>query len=110
MKNSFKEAYKPIYVPAHYNSEDSLDNKIIYALGQLEQATSKEVGLKLAELDASDDISGYQKATDKYLRHLYDTGLIKAAETEDGFIFNLSKIESPNSGKVDPDLLDENMK
>lgn len=109
MKNSFKETYKPIYVPANYYPEDSLENKIIYTLAHLEQATPQEVGLKLAELEAADDVTSYQQEAENYLLKLYDMGLIKGTETDDGIIFNLSKIEKPNGGKVNPELLDENM-
>src|SRR5690606_33667108 len=102
----FREAHKPIHVPAHYEEGDSIEDKIIYVLGQLEEASAKEVGLKLAELENSDDVSHFQDAASKHLSYLYNEGLIKGIEDEDDLRYNLSKIERPNSGKINPDLLD----
>lgn len=105
----FKEAHKPIHVPAHFNEYDNIENKIIYVLGQLEEASATEIGLKLAELENSDDVSHYQHAASKHLSYLFKEGLIKGIDYEDDIRFNLSKIERPNSGKINPDLLDENL-
>ncbi len=106
---SFKDAHKPIHVPAHFDENDSIENKIIYVLGQLEEASAKEIGFRLAELENSDDIASFQSAAEKHLAYLYKEGLIKGIEGEDDLRFNLSKIERPNSGKINPDLLDENL-
>lgn len=105
----FKEAHKPVHVPAHFNEDDTIENKIIYVLGQLEEASAKEVGLKLAELENSEDVLHYQNETSKHLSYLYKEGLIKGVDYEDDLRYNLSKIERPNSGKINPDLLDENL-
>jgi hypothetical protein len=106
---TFKEAHKPIHVPAHFDENDWLENKIIYVLGQLEEASANEIGFKLAELENSDDVSQFQNAATKHLAYLYKEGLVKGIEGEEELRFNLSKIERPNSGKINPDLLDENL-
>lgn len=106
---TFKEAHKPIHVPAYFNENDTLEDKIIYVLGQLEEASANEVGFKLAELENSDDVTHFQNSAAKHLSYLYKEGLIKGIEAEEELRFNLSKIERPNSGKINPDLLDENL-
>lgn len=103
---NFIEKYKPLLVPAHFNADDSLEDKIIFTLAQLGSATSEEVGYELAQLENNQDIAFYQKETNKYLLGLYNEGLIKGIDSEDGLRYDLSKIERANSGSVDTNLLE----
>ena len=106
---TFREAHQPIHVPAHFDEEDTLENKIIYVLGQLEEASANEIGYKLAELENSEDVSHFQNSAAKHLSYLYKEGLIKGIEGDNDLRYNLSKIERPNGGKINPNLLDENL-
>jgi hypothetical protein len=47
----FREAYKPLYVPAHYNAADTLQNKMIFALAELGEGTAEEVTIELEKLE-----------------------------------------------------------
>jgi len=44
----FREKYKPLQVPAHYDAADTLQNKMIFALAEIYDGTAQEV---IAELE-----------------------------------------------------------
>ena len=102
---SFKEEFKPLQIPVEYNTENSWEEKSIYALALLEEGTARDVAAKIEELEPSSQKEEAEKHTSEVLKALFDKGLLKGRERNNQTIYNLSKIETPNSGKVDPDLL-----
>ena len=102
---AFREAYKPLFIPAHYQAEDSDESKVIYALAQLGEATPAEVAQKLAEIDRSNDIARFTALATSVLNELFDKGLISAEDSDGKMYYNLKKITEANDGSVNPDLL-----
>jgi hypothetical protein len=101
----FREEYKPLHIPAAYHPDDTQENKVIYALAQLGEATANEVIDKLEELETGIKNQQLIAFTNKVLTDLYDKGLLKGEEIQGEMHYNLSKITHANDGDVDPDLL-----
>lgn len=97
----FLKEYKPLHVPHEYNPDDSTQDKVIYALALLKEATANQVALKLASFDAETPAVTHQKNAEDILNYLFNKGLIKAINKNGELNYNLSKIEIPNSGKAD---------
>ena len=101
----FREEYKPLQVPAHFDGEASIADQALYALGQLGSATADEVAHKLVELhndDAGKDLIG---GVHSILTEWHTKGLIAAADEDGGLRYSLQKITEANDGHVNPDLL-----
>jgi hypothetical protein len=101
----FREAFKPLYIPAHYDAADVDQNRIIYALAQLGEATSAAVAKKLHELDSTVDAASFGIVVESVLNGLFEKGLLNGADDGGGMHYNLSKITEANDGAVNPDLL-----
>ncbi|WP_243749275.1 hypothetical protein [Mucilaginibacter agri] len=101
----FREEFKPLHIPAHYNAGDSEQDKIIYALAQLQQATSDEVATELAKHDPTISLTEYQDKAASVLNILFGKGLIKGINVNGSIKYNLSKITHANDGTIDPELL-----
>lgn len=101
----FREEYKPLQVPAHYDAAETLQNKMIFALAEIGEGTAGQV---ISELEKREPgIAGEQNrafviAT---LKSLYDHGHLTGAEKRGEMYYNLSKITRANDGATDPDLL-----
>lgn len=102
----FREAFKPLQIPADYHSAESQQDKILFALAQLGEGTSRDVTNKLAELDSSITNDQLLEETDNVLSSLYQKGLLNGGEKEGGTFYNLSKITQANKGTIDPQLLE----
>lgn len=102
----FREAFKPLQIPADYHSAESQQDKILFALAQLGEGTSGDVTTKLVELDPALMNDQLFEQTDALLSSLYEKGLLNGGEKEGKISFNLSKITQTNEGAVDPDLLE----
>ncbi|WP_233276880.1 hypothetical protein [Mucilaginibacter paludis] len=102
---SFREAFKPLHIPAHYDAGDSDENKIVYVLAQLGEGTADDVAIKLHELDPSIDVQAFKAVVASVLGDLYEKGLLKGEESSSAVRYNLSKITEANDGTVNPDLL-----
>ena len=102
---AFREAFKPLYVPAHYNADDTDENKIVYALAQLGEGTAAGIAAKLADTDPSLNRERFEVIAASILNELYDKGLISGRVETGIIIYNLSKITEANDGAVDPGLL-----
>ncbi len=101
----FREEYKPLQVPAHFDENASMDEQTLYALGQLGSATADEVVNKIKELhekDAGKDVIAEVHAN---LTEWHTKGLIAATDEGGGLRYNLQKVTEANDGNVDPDLL-----
>ncbi|RYE26474.1 MAG: hypothetical protein EOP42_20740 [Sphingobacteriaceae bacterium] len=78
--------FEPIHVPYRYNEQDSNEQKIIFALGQLGEATAAEVIIKLKKANADETITETEAA--EVLKNLYDQGLIKGEEHQGKLSYN----------------------
>jgi hypothetical protein len=97
----FLKDYKPLHVPHKYDAGASLQDNVVYALAQLEYATSPEVAAKLDEFEPQTDMATHLQQTHYVLEGLFNKGLIKGDDAPERR-YNLSKILIPNSGKADP--------
>lgn len=98
---SFLEEYKPLHVPHEYDADAGVQNNVVYALAQLKEATAHEVAIKLSAFEPETPPFIHEKNAEDILRYLFNKGLIKAINKDGELCYNLSKIETPNSGKAD---------
>lgn len=91
--------FEPIHVPYRYNEEDADEQKVIFALGQLGEATAAEAVIKLKQANAEETITENQ--AEQILKQLFESGLIKADNRDGKLCYNLSKIVKPNAGHTD---------
>jgi len=101
----FRDEFKPIHIPTSYHPSDTQENKIIYALAQLGDATADDVVSKLEEIEPGVKDEQLKAITCKVLDTLYEKGLLKGTDQGGIMHYNLSKITHANDGAVDPDLL-----
>jgi hypothetical protein len=101
----FREEYKPLQVPAHFDAEADISEQTLYALGQLGSATADEVSTKLKELHNNDAGKDIIAAVHLILTEWHTKGLIAAADENGGLRYSLQKITEANDGHVNPDLL-----
>lgn len=102
---SFREAFKPLHIPAHYLDSKNDQDKVVFALAQLGEATAEAVTQKLAETDSQINTGLFKPIAISILNNLYDKGLIKGLEINSQMHYDLSKITKANDGGVNPDLL-----
>lgn len=103
--DTFREAYKPLHVPAHYDLHASDQDRVIYALAQIGIGTVNDVATEMAQLEAGIDVESFKVVATDVLTRLYEQGLLKGSEVNGEIEYNLSKITHANDGAVDPDLL-----
>jgi len=101
----FREEYKPLYIPAHYQQADTQENKIVYALAQLGEGTVADVLDKLEELEPNIHSEQFTALAKQVLARLHDKGLIKGEDRQGQMCYNLGKITEANKGAVNPGLL-----
>jgi predicted transcriptional regulator len=101
----FREEYKPLYIPAHYQAADIQENKIVYALAQLGEGTVTDVMEKLEELEPNIGSEQFVALAKQALTRLYDKGLIKGEDRQGVMCYNLGKITEANNGAVNPGRL-----
>lgn len=102
---AFREQFKPVHVPAHFDDAENLQDKVIFALAEIGEGTPDAVSRKLEELEPQ--VSNKEIIADVHLvlMDLYGKGLIAGREQDGGFVYNLHKITEANDGAVDPGLL-----
>ena len=103
--DKFREAYKPLHIPAHYDMHDSEQDRVLFALAQIGIGTANDVATEMSQLEAGIDVESFKVIAADVLTHLYDQGLLKGSEINGEMEYNLSKITHANDGAVDPDLL-----
>ena len=103
--DSFREAYKPLHVPAHYDINDPEQDRVVFALAQIGIGTVNDVATELAQLESGVDVESFKVLASDVLTNLYELGLLKGSEVNGEMEYNLSKITHANDGAVDPDLL-----
>ena len=96
---AFNEEFKPLHVPHKYEPSLNWQDKVVYALADLNNGTIDEVATKLRDLDP--EARDILQHTQQILIGLYDKGLIKAVEDGEHLRYNLSKILDPHTGKTD---------
>lgn len=101
----FREEFKPLQIPAAFSAEDSQENKILYALALLEEATATEVADKLEELQPGIKNEQLIESTSEYLEQKFRKGLLNGGKKDGKMFYNLSKVTKANDGSVDPELL-----
>ncbi|GAB2984202.1 hypothetical protein GCM10027049_22330 [Mucilaginibacter puniceus] len=102
---SFREAYKPLHIPAHYDINDPEQDRVLFALAQIGIGTVNDVATEMAQLEEGVDVDSFIVLAGDVLTHLYELGLLKGSEINGEMQYNLSKITHANEGAVDPDLL-----
>jgi hypothetical protein len=103
--DSFREAFKPLHIPAHYNINDNQQDRVLFSLAQIGKGTVAEVANEMTQLEPGIDLESCKVLVTDVLTHLYEQGLLKGIETDGEMEYNLSKITHANDGAVDPDLL-----
>ena len=103
--DSFREAYKPLHIPAHYDVHASEQDRVLFALAQIGMGTVTDVATEMAQLESGIDVDSFKVIAGDVLTHLYELGLLKGSDSSGEMEYNLSKITHANDGSVDPDLL-----
>lgn len=101
----FREEYKPLQVPAHFDAKATMADQTLYALGQLGSATADEVSTKLKELHNGEAGKDLIAGVHQTLTEWHTKGLIAAVDDDGGLCYSLQKITEANNGHVNPDLL-----
>ena len=101
----FRDEFKPLQVPASYSLDDDFEEKVLFALAQLGEATSEQVFEKLQDLEPGIGEGTLLEAINQYLTGQFNKGLLNGRKIEGVITFNLSKITQANEGSVNPDLL-----
>lgn len=101
----FREQFKPVHVPSSFDYAGNLQDKVIFALAELNEATVNATARKLEELEPGSAGKETIAGVHRVLSELYEKGLIAAAEIDGNLVYNLHKITHANDGEVNPDLL-----
>jgi hypothetical protein len=102
---SFRDEFKPLSIPASYESADTQESKIIFALAQLGEGSADDVLARLEELQPGSADPQLAAMTEVVLSGLFNKGLIKGTDHSGKMSYNLSKITKSNEGEVNPNLL-----
>lgn len=98
---------EPLHVPYRYQEQDSPEQKVIFALGQLGEANPQEIMDKLLKSNSQETLTEMEAET--ILKNYFDQGLIKGDNEHGSFRYNLSKILKPNSGRTNIEGLEEEL-
>ena len=102
---SFRDEFKPLHIPAHYQDCRTDEDKVVYALAQRGEGTADDIAKALVKIDGTLDIDRYQIIVTSVLENLYEKGLIKGTDRAGYIHYDLSKITVANDGGVNPNLL-----
>ena len=101
----FREQFKPVHVSSSFEDAANLQDKVVFALAELNEAMADEVARKLEELEPEQPHKPVISDVHRVLSELYQKGLIAGNATDSGLVYNLHKITHANDGSVNPDLL-----
>ncbi len=101
----FRDAHKPLQVPASYKDAANVNEKVAFALADIGEGSADEVIRRIEALEQGADHKPVIAATRQTLTEWYDNGLIAANDRNGDLIYNLHKITRANEGAVDPNLL-----
>lgn len=96
----FREEYKPLHIPAHFDVQDTQQNKAIYALAKIGEGTADSILKELETLQpgiVNEQLTALVKTT---LADLFNKGLLKGEEHNGQMHYNLSKITEANDGST----------
>lgn len=96
----FREEYKPLHIPSHFDLHDTQQNKAIYALAQIGEGTADSVLKELETLQpgiVNEQVTALVKTI---LADLFAKGLLKGEEHNGQMHYNLSKITEANDGST----------
>ncbi len=96
----FREEYKPLQVPPHFDAADTQQNKMIFALAEIGEGSAEEVIAEMERLEPG--VTGEQLSAlvKQALQNLYDKGLLSGTEQNGAMRYNLHKITQANTGGV----------
>jgi hypothetical protein len=101
----FREEYKPLQVPAHFDATDTQENQMIYALAQVGEGTVEEIIAELEKLNPGFSNEQTKTFVRVAMKALFEKGHLTGAEKGGVMHYNLSKITQANDGATNPDLL-----
>jgi hypothetical protein len=101
----FREEYKPLHVPSHFDPADTQENKMIFALAHIGEGTAEDVLAELQKLEKAPVSKQQEALTRETLKLLYKKGLLTGSELSGVVHYDLSKITRANTGDTDPDPL-----
>ena len=94
----FREEYKPLQVPAHYDAADTRQNKMIFALAQIGEGTAEDVIAELEKLEAGITTEQNRAFVTTALANLFEHGHLTGSEKAGRMHYNLNKITQANDG------------
>ena len=100
----YREAYKPLQIPAHYYAADTQENKI-YPLPQLREGAVTCVIGELEKLEQAVLNERLIALTKTVLTGLFDKGLLNGHEKSGVKYYNLQKRTHTNDGAINTELL-----
>jgi len=103
--DSFREAYKPLHIPAHYDFNAPEQDRVLFALALLGKGTVTDVVNEMTVLEPKTPVEDFINSATNVLTSLYQKGLLKGHEVNGEMQYNLSKITEANDGSVNPNLL-----
>lgn len=89
MSNSNQIFFSACRVPNQYNKVKCTQDKVIYTLSQLKQATVADITLKLKEYEPAVNTFTHEKNTIEVLNYLFDRGLVKITKQNGQLNYNL---------------------
>jgi hypothetical protein len=91
----FREEYKPLQAPPHFDAADTRQNKMIFALAEMGEGSADDVIAELEKLEPG--VTGEQLSAlvHETLRRLYDKGLLTGSEKNGVMRYNLHKSNPP---------------
>jgi hypothetical protein len=104
----FREEYKPLHVPGHFDVADTQQNKMVFALAHIGEGTADEVIAELEKLESSpmneQNRAFISTTLESLYKHGHLTGHLTGSEQGGQMHYNLNKITRANDGATDPDL------
>lgn len=97
---AFREQFKPVHVPASFDQAESLQDKVVFALAEINEGTADAVSRILEALEPNVSDKEIIAEVHQVLTELYKKGLIAGNEIDGDLVYNLHKITQPNGGSV----------
>ena len=101
----FREHYKPMQVPARFDSKAPLQQQVLFALAHLGRGTADDVIKELSALRCVDVKITESDKIGSMLNEWFDEGLLTGSVEGDGTCYSLEKITHANDGSIDPKKL-----
>ncbi|WEA02179.1 hypothetical protein [Mucilaginibacter sp. SJ] len=89
MSNSNQSFFSACRMPDQYAKVTCTQDKVIYTLSQLKQATVADIALKLREYEPTVNTFTHEKNTIEVLDYLFARGLVKISKQNGQLNYNL---------------------